>query len=132
MPGIHHVEVWVFDLQCELSEWGWLLRRLDFSTEQEWATGQSWAAEGVYLTLTTLPNVTGSEHDRRGVGVNHIAFKAGTAAEVDAIMAEAREHGWNQLYRDRYPHAGGPAHYAGWLENSTGFKAEIVADAFTP
>ena len=32
------------------------------------------------------------------------------------------------LYQERYPHAGGEAHYAGWLENSAGFKAEIVAD----
>lgn len=25
-------------------------------------------------------------------------------------------------------HAGGPDHYAGWIENADGFKAEIVAD----
>lgn len=31
-------------------------------------------------------------------------------------------------WADRYPRAGGPDHYAGWLENSAGFKAEIVAD----
>ncbi len=30
--------------------------------------------------------------------------------------------------RDRYPHAGGPDHDAGRVENSAGFKAEIVAD----
>ena len=32
------------------------------------------------------------------------------------------------LYQDRYSHAGGPYHYVGWLENSAGFKAEVVAD----
>lgn len=44
-------------------------------------------------------------------------------------MAEAGEHGWRALYQERYPHAGGPQHYAGWVENTDGFKAEIVADA---
>lgn len=62
--------------------------------------------------------------------MNHLAFKAGAAAAVDAIMATAVAHGWRPLYHDRYPHAGGLEHYAGWLENSAGFKAEIVADAF--
>lgn len=34
---------------------------------------------------------------------------------------------WSPLYHERYPHAGGPDHYAGWVENSDGFKVEIVA-----
>lgn len=60
--------------------------------------------------------------------MNHLAFRAGAPDRVDAIMAQAVRHGWRPLYHDRYPHAGGPDHYAGWLENSAGFKAEIVAD----
>jgi len=43
-------------------------------------------------------------------------------------MAAAPLHGWQPLYHDRYPHAGGPAQYAGWLENAAGFKVEVVAD----
>lgn len=68
-------------------------------------------------------------HDRRRAGVNHLAFKGGEQAKVDAIMADAPAHGWFPLYQERYPHAGGEDHYAGWLENSTGFKVEVVADA---
>ncbi len=60
--------------------------------------------------------------------MNHLAFKAGPLDLVDAIMSAAGEHGWEPLYQDRYPHAGGPDHYAGWLQNSAGFKAEVVAD----
>ena len=60
--------------------------------------------------------------------MNHLAFRAGTTADVDAIMADAPDHGWRPLYHERYPHAGGPAHYAGWLENAAGFKLELVAD----
>ncbi len=127
MPGIHHIEIWVADSEGTAAEWGWLLQRLGFVVEHEWSSGQSWAAGGSYLTLTTSPNLTAAAHDRRRPGVNHLAFKGGTAGQVDAIMREAAAHGWRALYAERYPHAGGPNHYAGWLENSAGFKVEVVA-----
>jgi catechol 2,3-dioxygenase-like lactoylglutathione lyase family enzyme len=128
VAGIHHVELWVADLAEARVEWGWLLRAVGFARAGEWPEGESWEAGGAYLTLTTAPALSGPVHDRRAPGVNHLAFRAGAARRVDAIMAEADQHGWRPLYHDRYPHAGGPGHYAGWLENSAGFKAEIVAD----
>ena len=127
MPGIHHVELWVSDIAVTRVEWGWLLHELGFTRESEWSEGESWAAGGAYLTLTSSPNISGPVHDRRAPGVNHIAFAVDTKAQVDEIMSHASQHGWRALYQDRYPHAGGPEHYAGWLENSGGFKAEIVA-----
>lgn len=127
MPGIHHVEIWVADLRAARREWGWLLERVGFTLSQEWSGGQSWEAGGAYVTLTTSPNLTTSEHDRRRVGMNHLAVHGGSSADVDAVMGDAAAHGWTPLYGDRYPHAGGPSHYAGWLENGAGFKVEIVA-----
>jgi catechol 2,3-dioxygenase-like lactoylglutathione lyase family enzyme len=128
VAGFHHVELWIADLEAAVAEWGWLLQRLGFTAGDAWAQGQSWTAGGAYLTVTTSPNLTGSAHDRRRPGMNHLAFKGGPAVVVDAIMMDAQQHGWQPLYQERYPHAGGPGHYAGWLENSAGFKAEIVAD----
>jgi catechol 2,3-dioxygenase-like lactoylglutathione lyase family enzyme len=128
MAGFHHVEVWITDLAEARAEWSWLLRELGFEREGEWAEGESWAAGGAYLTLTTSPNLSGRTHDRRAPGMNHIAFKAGSPDRVDAIMRAAGQYGWRPLYQERYPHAGGPDHYAGWLENSAGFKTEVVAD----
>jgi catechol 2,3-dioxygenase-like lactoylglutathione lyase family enzyme len=129
MPGFHHVEVWVADILATTSDWGWLLRRLGFVLTQEWAEGRSWDAPGAYLTLTTSPNLSASEHDRRRPGVNHLAFRGGTPENVNAIMADASAHGWAPLYHERYPYAGGRGHYAGWLENSDGFTVEIVAES---
>ncbi|GAA3606420.1 VOC family protein [Agrococcus terreus] len=128
MAGFHHVEVWVADFAQASGEWGWLLRELGFERSSQWPGGESWAAGGAYLTLTTSPNLAGEAHDRRLPGVNHLAFKAGARARVDEVIAAAEQHGWRPLYQERYPHAGGPDHYAGWLENSAGFKAELVAD----
>lgn len=127
MSGLHHVEIWVADIVEARNEWGWLLHRLGFRLEDEWSEGQSWAAAGTYISLTTSPNLTDPVHDRRRPGVNHLAFKGGATDKVDAIMADAQAHGWQQLYQERYPNAGGQEHYAGWLENSAGFKAEVVA-----
>lgn len=126
MSGFHHVEVWVAD-RAEDAAWRWLMSSLGFELEQEWPDGMSWAAGGAYLTLTTSPNLSAVEHDRRRPGVNHLAFHGGSPAQVDTVVASAPEHGWTPLYQDRYPHAGGPDHYAGWLENAAGFKVEIVA-----
>lgn len=129
MAGFHHIDVWVADLAEAEREWGWLLRRVGFALEEEWLEGQTWSAGGAYLTVTTSPNLHRVDHDRRRPGVNHVAFKAGSVDRVDAIMADAAHHGWRPLYQDRYPHAGGADHYAGWVENSAGFKVEVVADA---
>lgn len=128
MPGLHHVELWITDLDAVRAEWRWILTRLGFRRASQWSGGESWAAGGAYLTLTTSPNLSDPTHDRRRTGLNHLAFHGGSRATVDTIMAEAPAHGWSPLYADRYPHAGGDRHYAGWLENASGFKVEIVAD----
>lgn len=129
MPGIHHLELWVSDLEDVRGEWRWLLTRLGFSLADDWGEGQSWAAGQAYLVLTETPNTRNVPHDRRRPGMNHIAFRAGSTRQVDEIMKGGPSHGWSPLYQERYPHAGGPDYYAGWLENASGYKVEVVADA---
>ncbi|WP_334152950.1 VOC family protein [Microbacterium sp.] len=128
MPGFHHVELWVSSLDEVRADWSWLLPQLGFVLDAEWPEGQSWNAGDAYLTFTLSPNLSDPVHDRRRAGLNHLAFHGGTRTDVDAIMHSASDHGWKPLYQDRYPHAGGPLHYAGWLENAAGFKVEVVAD----
>ncbi|KQR49489.1 glyoxalase [Microbacterium sp. Leaf161] len=128
MRGLHHVEIWVPDLDEASRSWHWLLTRLGLQLTGEWPDGRTWEAGGAYVTITTSPNLTSADHDRRRAGVNHLAFWGGARAEVDAIVSDAEAHGWRPLYQERYPYAGGPDHYAGWVENDQGFKVEIVAD----
>ena len=100
MPGLHHVEVWVADLAAARAEWGWLLTELGFERTGEWAQGETWRThDGPYLTLTTSPNLSGPDHDRRAPGVNHLAFIGGSRAQVNAVMASASAHGWRSLYQ---------------------------------
>lgn len=126
--GIHHVEVWVSDLDATRRAWEWLLPQLDFAPSGEWPDGFSWSCGDAYVTFVAPPALHDGPHDRRAPGVNHLAFHAGSRADVDTIMAHAPANGWSPLYHHRYPNAGGPEHYAGWLENADGFKAELVAE----
>jgi catechol 2,3-dioxygenase-like lactoylglutathione lyase family enzyme len=128
MPGLHHIEIWVANIEQSDASWSWMLAALGYELTSDWPEGRTWSDGGVYITLTTSPNLSSGEHDRRRPGVNHLAFRGGPPVDVDATMAAATAHGWTPLYADRYPHAGGPDHYAGWLENAEGFKVEIVAD----
>lgn len=125
--GLHHVEIWVADIDRARSSWGWLLPRLGFERDGEWDEGTTWRVADTYLTITTSPNLAGDRHDRRRPGVNHLAFHGGSTEDVDRILDEASAGGWTPLYHERYPHAGGPDHYAGWVQNAEGFKVEIVA-----
>ena len=46
---------------------------------------------------------------------------------MEDLAREALEHGWTLMFADRHPHAGGPDHYAAYLENDDGFEVELVA-----
>jgi hypothetical protein len=124
--GLHHIEVWVVDLESARKSWGWLLAKLGWSVDQEWESGISWRCGDVYLVTTRPPALSGDTHDRRLPGINHIALHGGSAADIDRIAGEATDHGWTLLYADRYPPTGGPDHYAAYLENKAGFKVEVV------
>jgi catechol 2,3-dioxygenase-like lactoylglutathione lyase family enzyme len=129
-PGrgpLHHVELWVPDLARAEREWGWLLGRLGYTPFQDWPAGRSWQLGETYLVVEQSPAMTAAGHDRLRPGLNHLAFHAGTRAEVDALAGEAPANGWTLLFPDRHPHAGGPDHYAAYLASTDAFEVELVA-----
>ncbi|WP_055492381.1 VOC family protein [Streptomyces sp. TP-A0356] len=124
---LHHIELWVPDLPRAVREWGWLLTRLGYRPYQEWRHGRSWRQGPVYVVVEQSPAMGGTHHDRMRPGLNHLAFHAGSRRDVDALADTAAAHGWVPLFAERYPHAGGPGHYAAYLANSDGFEVELVA-----
>ncbi|MBF4995451.1 reverse transcriptase-like protein [Arthrobacter gandavensis] len=125
---LHHLEIWVRDFSRAEASLGWLLERLGYVRADSWETGASWTGTGGYIVIESGPDVVGGEHERRRPGLNHLAFGAGTAAEVDLLVRRAGSHGWTLMFPDRHPHAGGDGHYAAYLENGDGFEVELVAD----
>jgi catechol 2,3-dioxygenase-like lactoylglutathione lyase family enzyme len=123
---IHHVELWVPDIQRAAAEWGWLLGELGYRGE-EWENGRTYTLGDTYVVLEQSPDLTSREHQRTQPGLNHLAFHAGPREEVDRLVGLAPSRGWRLMFADRHPHAGGPQHYAGFLENSDGYEVELVA-----
>jgi catechol 2,3-dioxygenase-like lactoylglutathione lyase family enzyme len=124
---LHHVEVWVPSLERAEQSWGWLMPALGWSEFQRWERGVSWRRAETYLVLEQSPALTADEHDRCRPGLNHLAFHAGTATDVDGLVEQAPAHGWELMFADRHPHAGGPDVYAAYLCNGDGYEVELVA-----
>jgi catechol 2,3-dioxygenase-like lactoylglutathione lyase family enzyme len=125
---LHHVELWVPDLARAIDSLGWMLSELGYTPYQAWAHGRSWRLGDTYIVVEQSPALTADEHDRCRPGINHLAFHAGDTAQLDKLVRDAAHHGWTLLFAERHPHAGGPDHYAGYLENTDGFEVELVAD----
>lgn len=132
VPGaLHHLELYVRDLERSSEFWGWLLTTLGYEPLQEWDEGISWTLRGAgraaYVALVQAPEGA-ADLDRRSVGLNHLAFGVDAPAQVDEITDELHARGARVLYEDRHPYAGGEGHYAVFFEDPDGLKVEVVAD----
>ncbi len=125
--GLHHVEIWVEDIVAAGREWGWLLGRLGYHLGDDWGHGQAWELGSLYVVVESGPDVEKGRHERTRAGLNHLAFHGGSRAEVDALVDACGEGGWSLMFADRHPYAGGPQHYAAYLESGEGFEVELVA-----
>jgi catechol 2,3-dioxygenase-like lactoylglutathione lyase family enzyme len=125
--AIHHVELWVPNLDKAITSWGWLLTELGYRMFQDWPGGRSWQVGHSYIVVEQSPARTASRHDRCRPGLNHLAFHVETRELVDELTREAQLHGWKLMFTDQHPFAGGPQHYAAYLENSDGYEVELVA-----
>jgi catechol 2,3-dioxygenase-like lactoylglutathione lyase family enzyme len=129
--ALHHVELWVPDIDRAVDSLGWLLETLGYVAFQRWDVGRSWCRGSTYIVAEQSPALSASSHDRTAPGLNHLAFHGGSCAEVEDLVEGARHHGWRLLFAERHPHAGGPEHYAAYLENADGFEVELVAEGPT-
>jgi catechol 2,3-dioxygenase-like lactoylglutathione lyase family enzyme len=126
--SLHHVELWVRNLESAAPRWSWLFGELGWSPHLSWSDGRSWCSGNVYVVLEQSSALTpGAAHDRMRPGLNHLALHGGSRTSVDALVAAAAEHGWSLLFAERHPYAGGPEHYAAFFEDEDGFEVEIVA-----
>lgn len=129
MPGrgsLHHLELYVRDLERSHRFWGWLLGELGYQPHQEWDEGCSYRLGASYIALVEAPPGA-RELDRRDVGVNHLAFHAGSRDDVARLSDEVAARGGRLLYADRHPYAGGEDHFAAFCEDPDGLKVELVA-----
>ena len=132
LPGLHHLELWTHDLAATEPSFHWLLTTLGWSAERidGWPLGRIWRhTSQTYIVLEQSAHVRGAQHDRLAPGLNHLALTAPDRSALDRLRSEAAQHGWRELFADRYPHAGGEGHAAWYAENAAGFEVEVVAQA---
>lgn len=127
--GLHHIEIWVRDLDSATRSFGWLFERLGWTLFQAWENGRSWQAPGggPYVVIECSPDLSWVAYDRKAPGLNHLALAVPEQWMVDRIVSEAPAYGWHLMFADRHPHAGGPHHYAAYMENDDGYEVEVVA-----
>lgn len=76
--GLHHVELWVPNLDRVTASWGWLLETVGHQPLQKWTNGESWEGGSNYVVIEQSPALTAAEHDRCRPGLNHLAFHGGS------------------------------------------------------
>lgn len=130
MPlGLHHVEIYMSDLQVSVGFWGWLLPELGFEAYQTWEEGRSWRAGDTYLVFVQAEDGYRDERlHRKRPGLNHLSLWATSTQQVRDLPDQLRERGARVLYEDRAPDAvGAPSDWSVFFEDPDRLKVEVIA-----
>ena len=126
---LHHVEIYVRNLNKSKEFWGWLLKELGYKEYQKWEQGISYVFEDTYIVFVqTEKRFLDVTYHRCRAGLNHLAFHGGSREFVDDITEKLKVKGIKILYEDRHPYAGGNGYYAVYFEDPDRMKIEITAD----
>lgn len=108
--------------------WGWFLEELGYVPFQDWGSGRSWKIGDTYIVFVQAEErFLDIPYHRRRVGLNHLAFHAGSRKQVDDMTSKLIEKGVHILYSDKHPFAGGDHHYAVYFEDPDRIKVELAA-----
>ncbi|WP_394219025.1 VOC family protein [Halobacillus trueperi] len=125
---LHHVEIYVTNLEQSESFWGWFLEEIGYQSYQKWEEGQSWKVGEIYLVFVQVENkYLDVPYHRKRTGLNHLAFHASSRERVDEMTRMLKERGINILYENQHPFAGGDEYYAVYFEDPDRIKVEFVA-----
>lgn len=126
---LHHLTLWVPDLERAAPSWRWLLgERLGYEVDERSFDHILLFRDGNGFSVVleqSADMVPGMLHSRLRPGLNHVAFTVESTAELESILGEADRHGWSGLPIDGHPIAGGAE--VAYLEDRDGFEVELVA-----
>jgi catechol 2,3-dioxygenase-like lactoylglutathione lyase family enzyme len=124
---LHHLTLWVPDLERAGPSWRWLLGRLGYELDVTIDHLLLFRHPGGFALVLeqSADMVPGMLHSRFRPGLNHVAFTLPSPEVLAEMVAEGPEHGWTALPVDRHPIAGGAD--VAYLEDRDGFEVELVA-----
>jgi catechol 2,3-dioxygenase-like lactoylglutathione lyase family enzyme/GNAT superfamily N-acetyltransferase len=127
--GLHHVEIYVSNLERSTAFWSWLLcEHLGYANYQKWDSGISFRRGDCYVVFVqTEKRFLDKPYHRCSVGLNHLAFHGQSRDQVDQIVSALEAKSVPILYGDKHPHAGGSGSYAVFFEDPDRIKVEVVA-----
>ncbi|MCA9728731.1 MAG: VOC family protein [Candidatus Eisenbacteria bacterium] len=126
---LHHVEIYVSDLDRAIAFWTPFMERLGYEAER-WSAGINYLAseQDPYICLLEAPaQYAAAGYHRRRVGLNHLALRARSRQLVDELRDWVKASGYTLLYDERYPYATAPDYYALYCEDPDRIKLEVVA-----
>ncbi len=125
---VHHIEIYVSDLNRSIEFWSWFLTDLGYSKYQSWEQGQSWKLGNTYLVFVqTEDRHLDVTYHRCKTGLNHLAFYGESREHVECMTQELKNREVNILYKEKHPYAGGRGYYAVFFEDPDRIKVELVA-----
>ena len=128
--GVHHVDLVVSAIGRSLPFYTELLGPLGYHSvgEVEGERGETiWylSGPGTSIGLREATTETGGSYDRYRVGLHHLAFEAGSRAQVDERAAWVRTQGV-EVESEPQEYAYLPGYYATFFYDPDGLKLEIA------
>ena len=127
---LHHVTLWVPDIEAAAESWKWLLDQLGYETVERPEEHRFLFRDGngFSLVIEESPDmVPGMLHSRLRPGLNHLALTVPSEATLAEILGQAHAHGWSTLDFDGHPIAGGSE--VAYLEDRDGFEIALVVQS---
>jgi catechol 2,3-dioxygenase-like lactoylglutathione lyase family enzyme len=126
---LHHLTLWVPDLERANESWSWLLGELGYVRDRSLDSVALFRhSSGFAVALEQSADmVPGMLYSRLRPGLNHIAFTLAAVDSLTDIVKACSDHGWSCMPVDRHPIAGGAA--VAYLEDRDGFEVERVSPA---
>lgn len=124
---MHHIEIYVSDLNKSKAFYKELFEFLEFELYQEWEEGFSYIKDGFYIVFVqTKEKYLSNGYNRCNIGLNHLAFKCNSKKKIDELREVFIKKGVSLLYDEKFPFAGGNDYYALYFEDPDRIKLEIA------
>lgn len=124
---MHHIEIYVSDLNKSKAFYKELFEFLEFELYQEWEEGFSYIKDGFYIVFVqTKEKYLSNGYNRCNIGLNHLAFKCNSKKKIDELREVFIKKGVSLLYDEKFPFAGGSDYYALYFEDPDRIKLEIA------
>ena len=124
---LHHVEIYVTDLEKSTKFWEFFLELLGYTKFQKWSEGISWKLGLTYIVFVqTKQRYLGIPYHRCRTGLNHLAFHANSREQIDGIAKKLQDKGISFLYNDKFRDVSNNNEYSIFFEDPDRIKVELV------